>query len=36
MGGGEPPLLDEVNRALMMLDPQNSVPDNFGSTPTKI
>jgi hypothetical protein len=36
MGGGEPPLLDEVNRALMMLDPQNAVPDGFGSAPTKI
>ena len=36
MSGGEPPLLDEVNRALMMLDPVNSVPDGFGSAPTKI
>jgi hypothetical protein len=36
MGGGEPPLLDEVNRALMMLDPENTVPDGFGSAPTKI
>jgi len=36
MGGGEPPLLDEVNRALMMLDPLNSAPDPFGAAPTKI
>ena len=36
MGGGEPPLLDEVNRAVMMLDPQNEAPDRFGSAPTKI
>jgi hypothetical protein len=36
MGGGEPPLLDEVNRALLMLDPENAVPDRFGRAPTKI
>jgi hypothetical protein len=36
MGGGEPSLLDEVNRALLMLDPENSVRDHFGDTPTKI
>jgi len=36
MGGGEPPHLDEVNRALLMLDPENAVPDGFGSAPTKI
>jgi len=36
MGGGEPPMLDEVNRALMMVDPENIAPDNFGKAPTKI
>ncbi|HVT28959.1 MAG TPA: hypothetical protein VHE81_13170 [Lacipirellulaceae bacterium] len=36
MGGGEPPLLDEVNRALMMLDPENATADHFGDSPTKI
>jgi hypothetical protein len=36
MGGGEPPLLDEVNRALLMLDPENHTPDRFGVAPTKI
>ncbi|ADJ22890.1 hypothetical protein Hden_1076 [Hyphomicrobium denitrificans ATCC 51888] len=36
MGGEEPNLLDEVNRALMMLDPENSVHDGFGSAPTKV
>lgn len=36
MGGGEPPLLDEVNRALLMLDPANDAPDRFGAAPTKI
>jgi hypothetical protein len=36
MSGGEPPMLDEVNRALLMLDPENSIPDHFGDAPTKI
>ena len=36
MGGGEPPMLDEVNRALLLLDPENAAPDNFGKAPTKI
>lgn len=36
MGGGEPPMLDEVNRALLILDPENAVPDAFGRAPTKI
>ncbi|MBN9353357.1 MAG: hypothetical protein J0H04_05015 [Hyphomicrobium denitrificans] len=36
MSGDEPNLLDEVNRALMMLDPENSVHDGFGSAPTKV
>jgi hypothetical protein len=36
MDGGEPPLLDEVNRALLMLDPENAAPDRFGAAPTKI
>jgi hypothetical protein len=36
MDGGEPPLLDEVNRALMMLDPENATADHFGDSPTKI
>lgn len=36
MSGGEAPLLDEVNRALMMLDPENAVPDGFGAAPTKV
>jgi len=36
MSGGEHPLLEEVNRALMMLDPQNEVRDGFGAAPTKI
>ena len=36
MSGGEPPLLDEVNRALLMLDPENAIPDRFGDAPTKI
>jgi hypothetical protein len=36
MDGGEPPLLDEVNRALLMLDPDNAISDRFGSAPTKI
>jgi hypothetical protein len=36
MSGDEPNLLDEVNRALMMLDPENSAPDGFGSAPTKV
>lgn len=36
MSGGEPPLLDEVNRALLMLDPQNAIPGRFGDAPTKI
>jgi hypothetical protein len=36
MVGGEPPLLDEVNRALLMLDPDNAISDRFGSAPTNI
>lgn len=36
MGGGEPPQLDEVNRALLMLDPENAATDHFGESPTKI
>lgn len=36
MSGGEAPLLDEVNRALMMLDPENAVSDGFGAAPTKV
>lgn|GEM_PF-299158 len=36
MSGGEAPLLDEVNSALMMLDPQNTAPDGFGAAPTKV
>jgi len=36
MDGGEAPLLDEVNRALMMLDPENITADHFGDSPTKI
>ncbi len=36
MGGGEPTLLDEVNQALLLLDPEDSVNDNFGTVATKI
>lgn len=36
MTGGEAPQLDDVNRALMMLDPQNTTSDGFGSAPTKV
>jgi hypothetical protein len=36
MSGGEPPMLEEVNRAMMLLDPLNAVPDAFGAAPTKI
>lgn len=36
MGGGEPPLLDEVNKALLELDPKGQISDQFGKAPTKI
>ncbi len=36
MSGGEASLLDDVNRALLMLDPQNKTSDGFGSAPTKV
>ena len=34
--GGESPVLDEVNKALSILDPEASTPDGFGKVPTKI
>jgi hypothetical protein len=36
MTGGEPTLLDEVNSALMRLDPADRTGDQFGKAPTKI
>jgi hypothetical protein len=36
MSGGEPPQLDEVNDALLTLDPKDKTKDQFGKTPTKI
>jgi hypothetical protein len=36
MTGGEPPLLDDVNKALLILDPEDKTPDRFGDAPTKI
>jgi hypothetical protein len=36
MGGGEPPLLDEVNEALLLLDPKDRTADQFGKAPTAI
>jgi hypothetical protein len=34
--GGEQPPLDEINEALMRLDPESETPDGFGKAPTKI
>jgi hypothetical protein len=34
-GGGRPPL-EEVNEALLKLDPEDKKPDGFGKAPTKI
>ena len=36
MSGGTRPPLDAINDALAELDPDNTVSDNFGNTPTKI
>ncbi|MEQ1673187.1 MAG: hypothetical protein ABL893_20240 [Hyphomicrobium sp.] len=36
MGGGEPPELDAVNKALLTLDPKDKTRDQFGKAPTKI
>jgi hypothetical protein len=36
MTGGERPPLDEVNAALLKLDPEGKKPDGFGKAPTKI
>ena len=36
MSGGEQPLLDEVNKALAVLDPDDTTSDDFGRAPTKI
>lgn len=36
MGGGEPPDLDAVNKALLELDPKDITKDQFGKAPTKI
>ncbi len=36
MSGGEAPLLDEVNRAVLMIDPENEARNDFGKAPTKI
>lgn len=36
MGGGEPPMLDEVNEALSALDPKGEAMADFEKAPTKI
>lgn len=36
MSGGEPALLDEVNEALSMLDPENEAMSDFERAPTKV
>lgn len=36
MGGGDPPALDEVNDALLEIDPKDKTKDQFGKAPTKI
>jgi len=36
MPGGEPPLLDEVNEALGVVDPEGKALEDFGKVPTKL
>jgi ABC-type iron transport system FetAB ATPase subunit len=36
MSGGEAPPLDDVNTALLMLDPDDTTKDQFGKVPTAI
>ncbi len=36
MSGGERPMLDEINKAMSLLDPQGKAPDIFGKAANKI
>jgi hypothetical protein len=36
MSGGESPILDEINEAISLLDPEGKAPDIFGKAASKI